>query len=52
MSMLKLLRQLLDDKKMSVYELTLSYLRTIRNNQHINAFISINDNDALNQAKE
>lgn len=51
MSMLKLLRQLLDDKKMSVYELTLSYLRTIRNNQHINAFISINDNNALNQAK-
>lgn len=53
MSILKTLRQKLDDKTMSAVELTTDYLREIKyKNNLLNAFISVNETKALAYAKE
>ncbi|MDA0910536.1 MAG: Asp-tRNA(Asn)/Glu-tRNA(Gln) amidotransferase subunit GatA [Proteobacteria bacterium] len=53
MSILKTLRQKLDDKTMSAVELTTDYLREIKyKNNLLNAFISVNEAKVLAHAKE
>ncbi|GGF89632.1 MULTISPECIES: Asp-tRNA(Asn)/Glu-tRNA(Gln) amidotransferase subunit GatA [Cysteiniphilum] len=53
MSILKTLRQKLDDKTMSAVELTTTYLKEIKHkNNLLNAFISVNETKALAHAKE
>lgn len=53
MSILKALRQKLDDKTISAVELTTDYLREIKHkNKLLNAFISFDDTQALAHAKE
>jgi len=52
-SILKTLRQKLDDKTMSAVELTTDYLREIKyKNNLLNAFISVNEAKVLAHAKE
>ena len=53
MSILKTLRQKLDDKSVSAVELTTTYLKEIKHkNNSLNAFISVNEAKALAHAKE
>lgn len=53
MSILKILRQKLDDKKISVVELTEGYLKEIKyKNSQLNAFISVNEPGAITHAKQ
>ena len=53
MSILKALRQKLDDKTISAVELITAYLKGIKHkNKALNAFISVNETQALAHAKE
>ncbi len=49
---IKQLNQLLKDKKISVVELVEDSLRLIESNSDLNAFITVNKDQALNQAKK